>query len=256
MPTRLYNVSGRVVGMYSYYNGSQEYFGHDHLPYTVLAIFMFTTFNLLPLLLLCLYPCRCFQSCLNCCHLNSQVLHTFMDAFQGCYKFEPYDRRYWAALYLFLMILILAFFGLTQSMFFPVKTGITLIPVIVLILVIRPYRRTIYNAIDVIFFLAIVQIFFSYAASSLSDFINRRFKVFAWVTFGIPLSFHLVYALLLEFKMLLPDKWIASVRNCTFCAFCKRNEPLQIRESEDTDNDLLQHLADNEAQVLYCSSRS
>ena len=251
MPTRLHNASGHVVGMYSYYNGSQQYFGYDHLPYAALAIFMFTTSNLLSLLLLCLYPCRCFQSCLNCCHLNSQVLRTFIDAFQGCYKFEPYDCRYWAALYRFLRILILAFFGLTQSMFFPVITGITLIPVIVLIVVIQPYSQAIYNAIDVMFFLAIVQIFFSYAAASLSDFIDRRFRIFAWVTFGIPLLFPLVYALLLAFKMFLPNKWIASVRNCTFCAFCKGNEPLQIRESEDTDDDLLQHLADNEAQVLY-----
>ena len=67
MPVQLRNVSGRTVGFCMYYNGSLEYFGHDHLPYAVLAIFMFTTFNLMPFLLLCLYPCRCFQSCLNCC---------------------------------------------------------------------------------------------------------------------------------------------------------------------------------------------
>ena len=101
MPVQVRNVTGQVVGLYTYYNGSLEYFGREHLPYAILAIFMFTTFNLVPSLLLCLYPCRCFQSCLNCCRLNSQVLRTFMDAFQGCYKFEPYDCRYWAAFYLF-----------------------------------------------------------------------------------------------------------------------------------------------------------
>ena len=66
MPTQLYNVSGQV-GLYTYYNGSMDYFGHDHLPYAVLAIFMFIIFNIVPFLLLCLYPCQCFQSCLNCC---------------------------------------------------------------------------------------------------------------------------------------------------------------------------------------------
>ena len=255
MPTRLHNASGHIVGMYAYYNGSLEYFGHDHLPYAVLAIFMFTTFNLMPLLLLCLYPCRCFQSCLNCCHLNSQVLRTFIDAFQGCYKFEPYDCRYWAAFYLFLRILILAFFGLTHSMFFPVVMGIALISAIVLTVVVRPYRQNIYNAIDVIFFLAIVQICFSGAASSLTDFINRRFKIFSCVAFGIPLLFPLMYALLLALRMLLPNKLIANVKIYTaaICTliFFKRNEPLQIREYEDADNDLLQHLANDEAQVSY-----
>ena len=100
-PVQLHNVSGQVVGLYSYYNGLLEYFGREHIPYAVLAIFMFIIFNLIPLLLLCLYPCRCFQSCLNCCRFNSQVLRTFMDAFQGCYKFEPYDCRYWTAFCLF-----------------------------------------------------------------------------------------------------------------------------------------------------------
>ena len=152
MPTTLYNASGHIAGMYLYYNGSVEYFGNTHLPYAVLALFMFITFNIMPLLLLGLYPCRFFQSLLNICHLNSQILRTFMDAFHGCYKFEPYDCRYWAAFYLFLRILILAFFGLTQSCFFVLLTGITLVPVIILTVVVRPYKWTIYNIFDVIFF--------------------------------------------------------------------------------------------------------
>ena len=32
MPTQVYNASGIVIGAYAYYNGSLEYFGHDHLP--------------------------------------------------------------------------------------------------------------------------------------------------------------------------------------------------------------------------------
>ena len=194
MPTTVYNVSGQVVGLYVHYNGSLEYFGHDHLPYAMLVVFMFITFNLMPLLLLCLYPCRCFQSCLNLCHLNSQVLRTFMDAFQGCYKFEPYDCRYWAAFYLLLRIIILAFFALTESLFFIVVTGITLLPVIVLIAVIRPYRQTLYNVIDIIFFVAIVQVFFSFAATSLSDFINRNIKfLLVLIMLGIALISFLLF---------------------------------------------------------------
>ena len=111
-------------------------------------------------LLLCLYPCRCFQSCLNSCRLNSQVLRTFMDAFQGCYKFEPYDCRYWAAFYLFLRIAALAIFAATQSGYFVVVGGIMLIPVIILFAVIRPYRKTVYNVVDIVLLLAFVQVFF------------------------------------------------------------------------------------------------
>ena len=134
VPVQLRNVSG----LYVYYNGSLEYFGHKHLPYAVLAIFMFTIFNPMPLFLLFLYPCRCFQSCLSCCRLNSQVLCTFMDAFQGCYKFEPYDCRYWAAFYLFLRIAILVIFALMQSGYFVLVTGILLVPTASLLLLVRP----------------------------------------------------------------------------------------------------------------------
>ena len=144
---------------------------------------MFTTFNLVPFLLLCLYPCRCFQSCLNCCQLNSQVLHTFMDAFQGYYKFEPYDCRYWAAFYLFLRIAALAIFAITQSGYFVVVGGILLIPVIVILAIIRPYRETVYNVVDIVLFLVFVQTFFSAAGISLCTF-NRRFfwfcSLYAW----------------------------------------------------------------------------
>ena len=226
MPTRLHNAYGHVVGLYLYYNGSLEYFGNVHLPYAVLALFMFMIFNIMPLLLLCLYPCGCFQSSLNVCRLNSQILHTFMDVFQSCYKFEPYDCRYWAAFYLFLRILILAIFGLTQSAFFVVLTGITLILVVILTLVVRPYKWTVYNVIDVtvMFFLIIVQIFFSYAAILLTDFMDHKYDVFASLTLGIGLLFPLVYAFLLVFKMILPNKWIAGARNCNFLCFFQEKQ--------------------------------
>ena len=152
MPVQVHNVTGKVFYTCLYYNGSMEYFGHDHLPYAVLAIFMFVTFNLVPLLLLCLYPCRCFQSCLNCCRLNSHVLRTFMDAFQGCYKFEPYDCRYWAAFYLLLRIAALTIFAFTQSGYFILVAGLLLIPVIITTAVIRPYRETAYNVVDIVIY--------------------------------------------------------------------------------------------------------
>ena len=214
MPTTLYNASGHTVGMYLYYNGSVEYFGNTHLPYAVLALFMFITFNIMPLLLLSLYPCRFFQSLLNICHLNSQILRTFMDAFHGCYKFEPYDCRYWAAFYLFLRILILAFFGLTQSCFFVLLTGITLVPVIILTVVVWPYKWTIYNILDVIFFLALVQVFFAFTTLLRPDYmdVDRKYAIFSSTAVATGLLFPFVYAVSLALKTILPSKWIAGVQ--------------------------------------------
>ena len=246
MPVQLHNVSGQVVGLYVYYNGSLEYFGRDHLPYAVLAIFMFTTFNLMPLLLLCLYPCRCFQSCLNCCRLNSQVLRTFMDAFQGCYKFEPYDCRYWAAFYLFLRIAVLVIFALTQSGYCVLVTGILLVPTASLLLVVRPYRENIYNIIDSVMFLALILSCFSAAGFALTSF-DRRYEVFVTITFGIGTLFPPIYAVLLLVKNITPSNLLAAIKRYILrLVLCKENVGLQRNESIDSEEPLLGDSAESQ----------
>ena len=242
MPVQVRNVTGQVVGLYTYYNGSLEYFGHDHLPYAVLAIFMFITFNVAPFLLLCLYPCRCFQSCLNSCRLNSQVLRTFMDAFQGCYKFEPYDCRYWAAFYLFLRIAALAIFAATQSGYFVVVGGIMLIPVIILFAIIRPYRKTVYNVVDIVLLLALVQAFFSAAGISHCTF-NRRFQGFVTLMLVIDLVIPILYITTLAVYKILPKSWVVYIKKCALCLPCTNRACLHMEE--DTEDPLISHLEES-----------
>ena len=244
MPVQLYNVSGQVVGLYVYYNGSQEYFGHDHLPYAVLAIFMFTTFNLLPLLLLCLYPCRCFQSCLNCCRLNSQVLRTFMDAFQGCYKFEPYDCRYWAAFYLFLRISILLIFALTQSGYFVLVLGIYLVFVTSFLLVVRPYRESVYTIIDSVMLLSTILLCFSAAGFSLAAF-DQRYAPFVGIMFGIGGLFPPTYAILLLIKTITPNNLLVISKRYILRNIL-RKEDERLQRSESIEEPLLRELDDRE----------
>jgi hypothetical protein len=244
MPVQLYNVSGQIVGLYVYYNGSLEYFGRDHLPYAVLAIFMFTTFNLMPLLLICLYPCRCFQSCLNCCRLNSQVLRTFMDAFQGCYKFEPYDCRYWAAFYLFLRIAILVIFALTQSGYVVLVAGILFVFVTSFLLVVRPYRVGVYNIIDSVILLSVILVCFSAAGFALASF-DQRYAPFVGTTFGIGGLFPSIYVILLLIKTITPKKLLVTSKRYILQKVLRRdNERLQ--RSESIEEPLLRELGDRE----------
>ena len=231
MPVQLYNVSGQVVGLYVYYNGSLEYFGRDHLPYAVLAIFMFTTVNLMPFLLLCLYPCRCFQSCLNHCRLNSQVLRTFMDAFQGCYKFEPYDCRYWAAFYLFLRIAILVLFALTQSGYLVAVAGILLVPITCFLVVVRPYRKDVYNVIDSVMLLTLILLCFSAAGFALTAF-DQKYAEFVIVMFGIGILFPPTYAILLLIKTITPNNLLVTSKKYILRIILRReNDRLHINES-------------------------
>ena len=245
IPVQLYNVSGNTVGFYVYYNGSMEYFGNDHLPYALLAIFMFVTFNLMPLLLLGLYPCQCFQSCLNCCRLNSQVLRTFMDAFQGCYKFEPYDCRYWSAFYLFLRLAVPCIIAYTKSEYFLLVTGILLLPLTSLLAVVRPYRQNVYNATDVVLFLTFIQTCFSSVGFSLSTF-DRRYESFVTIMTGTGLIIPQIYAILQLLKYIIPSRLLLNFKKCLKCRFHIVNVKLQrlrnrlgnclLRKNVESDN--------------------
>ena len=241
MPAQVYNASGIVVGVYVYYNGSLEYFGRDHLPYALLAVFMFIAFNLVPFLLLCLYPCRCFQSCLNCCRLNSQVLRTFMDAFQGCYKFEPYDYRHFSGFYLFLRVAILVIFLVTESIYVVVNSGMAIMPAIAFLLIVKPYAQSIYNTIDTIILMSFALFCYGASAITLSSF-NHKYRSFYFIMTGIGLLFPATYASLLVILTISPKCAKLYVKQC-FKRFILVNhdqyEDILLEVGEESDDSFL-----------------
>ena len=77
--------------------------------YAVLSIIFLTVFILFLILLLCLYFFRCFPKLLYVCHMKSQALHVFMDAFQGCFKDGTNGTRdcwYFSAVYMIIRIAV------------------------------------------------------------------------------------------------------------------------------------------------------
>ena len=102
IPVKLWTVNGtEAKEAFLYFDGTVKYFQGEHIPFALLAIGMLCIFNVFPLLLLAVYPSQCFQRCLNHCHCQCQILRMFMDNFQGGFKTEPHDYRYFAAFYLF-----------------------------------------------------------------------------------------------------------------------------------------------------------
>ena len=124
------------------------YFGSEHLPFGILAVFMLTVFNILPMVLLFLYPCGWFRKCLSFCGASNHVLHTFIEAFQGCYRHQPRDCRYYAALYLFLRILN----NLSSVVFIhkpsSAVSSFLFVLVAMTLVLIPPYRKDAHNKID------------------------------------------------------------------------------------------------------------
>jgi hypothetical protein len=147
LPGRVFNSTGKPFGWYVYYDASYKYFGPKHLPFCILSIGFFLVFVFAPLALLFLYPMSFFQRCLSVCQLRSHMLQTFVDAFQGHYKdgIEPGTRdcRWFAAVYFLGRIIIFhAIFGITQDVLCYGLTGIFLLLLVVVTVMLQPYKST------------------------------------------------------------------------------------------------------------------
>ena len=155
-PTVPIDPSGSSVGTYLNLDPSYAYFGPGHLPYGVLALVLLTTFNIAPFLLLLFYPMKCFQICLNRFQVSHIALHTFVDSFAGCYKdgTEPGTRdcRYFAALFLFLRIVICIIFQATKTATAYGWAGMVLTAFTILLIIAQPYKAkyNIYNTVTTV----------------------------------------------------------------------------------------------------------
>ena len=150
--TELYNDKGERVGpVLLYFDASIKYFSRQHLPFAVLAICVLLVFVLFPMLLLLLYPMRSFQRCLGyCTTIRWQFLHTFADAFQGCYQNGTNgtrDFRYFAGLYLLFRIVALATFITLNALEWLIQIPF-LVVVSLLFAYFRPYKNNYFNIID------------------------------------------------------------------------------------------------------------
>ena len=84
---------------------SVEYFGRYHLPFAFLAMAVLFSLFIVPMVLLFVYPFRWFQHILNKIGINSLVLRTFIEVFQGSYKNGTNgtkDYRFFSGFLLFL----------------------------------------------------------------------------------------------------------------------------------------------------------
>ena len=158
------------------YDANIEYLGRDHLPFAVLALLIGFIFVFLPFLLLVLYPCRCFQRFLNFLGLRCQTLHIFMDAFQGSYKIEPYDLRYFSAFYILLRFLFLTIMLLMPNNLVIPTLAITMLLSALIFEVFQPYKKSSQNRLDVAFMLLMALLFIAFTANIITIYLNWQLK--------------------------------------------------------------------------------
>ena len=158
-PTRLWRPDGSYVWVV-YIDPSLKYFGPSHAGYAIVTLLLSFTVLLVPVIILLLYPCLCFQRCLNRLHLRSLTLHTFVDAFQGCYKDGANgirDCRYFAALQLVLRLLFALVFSFTKDLITSAFLSfVALVLYITLFVITQPYKYAVYNKTDIPLLMALL----------------------------------------------------------------------------------------------------
>ena len=237
-PAYLYYMNGTHSSLYVFNDINTPYLSRAHLPYFITAILMSFIFNIIPLLLLCLYPCHCFQRFLNSTRLHSQMLHTFMDAQQGCYKHRPRDFRFFPAIYLTMQIVNLLVFYFPGIIQYHTGASYMLILIIASLLITRPYKVKWHNTVNIVIFTT--QFLADYAFIIISDNLSYPLISHAhgkfWISFNTvvmvsSLFITSFYGLTLGILQILPSRFKAAVKMKILNLFCRHNNNLDLEES-------------------------
>ena len=260
-PTSVFDIHGKpLTKMYLYYDGTLEYFGREHLPFAILALVVFVIFNLFPLLLLLLYPCQCFQRCLNYYGIQCQVLHMFMDTFQGSYKDGSNgtrDCRWFAALYLILRIAPLFVFILVgPSKFVLYPLVLLFIVAVFLTAVFHPHKSPFHNAADIFLLLVLISIGISFlaldAAVYRNHYTSHATHTLATILLFIPASYLIAF---LFYKLFARVRVIQCFQKLCVVMPCNPCQESKVDESSLPWPDRVVHAEDYEP-ILGCSIES
>ena len=199
-PVHVFNMQGQTLSkQYLYWDGTIDYFGSEHLPYAILALSVVMIFNILPLLLLCLYPSRWFHRfILNRCRCRSQALYIFMDSFQGCFKDGTNgsrDCRWFAGLFLLVRILFLVAIAVTTSEFAFPAFGLIILFCLLFAALFKPYKSPAHNRANLILLFLWGFMIISVMAGVIAYSKAPHFKSSANAIGGFSVLFPLIYLL-------------------------------------------------------------
>ena len=156
---------------------SMPYLGKNHLLLLTFSVLVLLIFNILPPLLLILYPTRAFRYCLSKCHLNSHTIFIFTDKIQSCYKNGldgGRDMRSFSGFYFYLRLNFHNFLIIFHTMLKRrgwASLGITFFISALIITIARPYRKSYMYIIDALLFTNIALLCLSNANSYMAMYL-------------------------------------------------------------------------------------
>ncbi len=137
-----------------------------------------------------LYPFQWFQKILNLFPVRWYVLHTFVDSFQGFYKngTEPGTRdcRWFVSVFFIIRLFLLIEAAFTLGASFFVFAAMTLTILIILMIVIQPYKenRSHYSIINTMFIIILAITFSSILGNDRAVF-KKITKISLFLYFGL-----------------------------------------------------------------------
>ena len=188
IPTRIYKLGSNKFTFGVYYTPSVEYFGHEHLPYAILALTLLALFVYIPTLTLILYPFQLFQKFLSLFPFNWHFLRAFVDSHQGCYKdgTEPgtFDCRWFSTVNTFLLRpLLFVIFGITRSVMFFVYAVIILAVYMATFTNLQPFKTTAsrYPSTDTIFYVLLGLCYVTVIGKDVEDGESTLYSAIAFI---------------------------------------------------------------------------
>ena len=157
-PIKNIELSGKHFSTYvPLVDHSLKFGGVYHLSFVIPGVLVSLIFNILPPLMLILYPIQSFRTCFSKCHLNFAVINTFLDKVHGCYRNgldAGRDMRSFSGLYFFLQVVAYFTYLLSCAMrsYFYVNpwfgVGTIFFIIILAITIGKPYQKTYMNHLD------------------------------------------------------------------------------------------------------------
>ena len=203
-PTPVWSPNGSHT-LAVYMDPSVTYFGSPHSGYAIITLVFVFVVLIIPIILLFLYPLRCFQKCLNHFHLRLLPLHAFVDAFQGCYRDGTNgtrDCRYFAGLQLLLRLLLPFVFLITRESTLSLYSSTVVLSLYTTLFVLaQPYKVTMYNKTEVPLLIALLVLAFSMFAfaSSITPNHHSLFRLVVATCFPclcVPLLYIVIWSAL------------------------------------------------------------
>ena len=252
LPTYMYDIHGNCIGAFLYYDASIPYFGREHLPYAIIAIFISVLFVVIPTLFLSLYPFKWFQHCLNCLQVSGMcpAIHTFADCFLGWYKDGTEkgtrDCRFVGSLYLIIRIAMFITYGFSLSLYVYAFASVVMILFAIVISFLKPYKDqwAFYNIVSPAMVLVVAMWYGTIICINIASE-----KAFELIYFSAILSSIVgILPLLCGIAVILRWLFKKTSRFSRLCKLLKLNRRTNYSEYEPLEDSVVPHRMDHPEQ--------